>query len=234
MSKADAATKLVRWLSKKVEPTAYDLEMFGPNSTRVRQVLDFIPTISNDASDVMGSALVGSVENTALDLAREAAEIDAWTALQAFEKGQFVRNAERAAWNAVQNSAFTGTSGGGVRRPSWDYVDYYARQAAPVEAIVNLVKPNTYRLLTNPLAIARAYDVLQPRAPQNFLDVVRGLGERGLVQQPLDVLSARTLSSDSTREALLKIILDLVGDTGYSSANYGSLSELIKAARELS
>jgi len=213
MSKAEAGMKLVRWLPQIVEATADDIARYGPQAGRVRSLLDFLPTMSDDAA-TLSSAARDAGNNAAWNVARNAA----WNAAR-----NAAMDAERnAAMDAAMDAAWIAARARGA-----------ARRAARGEVVNDLVTPDVYRKLTNPLAAGREFDVLRPRAPENFLDVVRGLGERGLVTQPIDVLGARTLARDPQREALMEAINAIAGDTGYADTGYDSLSDLIEAARLL-
>lgn len=214
MSKAEAGIKLVRWLPQIAEATARDIARFGPQAVRVRGLLDFLPTMSEDAARISDDAA-----NVADDAARYAAR-------DASSEGTRY-DAVRAAWSAVRDALN-------------DFARYDARgaayDAALGESASDLIDPRTYRTLTNPLATGRAFDIVQRRgAPENFLDIVRGLGDRRLVTQPIDVLGARTLAraSDPEREAMMEVINAIAGDTGYADTGYESLAELIDAARRI-
>lgn len=215
MSKAEAGMKLVRWLPQIAEAAADDIARFGPNAARVRGLLDFVRNMSDDAAIVAKEARLetGAKVKDAMSVAD--------TATQRIRGG-----AEHNAWEDAQYLS---------RIPGMGSSRFAARDAALAEVNSDLLSGETYRAITNPLAAGRAFDVLRPRAPENFLDVVRGLSERRLVTQPIDVLGARTLARapKSEREALMEVINAIAGDTGYADTGYGSLAELIEAARLL-
>lgn len=218
MSKAQAGMKLVRWLPQIAEATADDIAQFGSQSARVRALLDFLPTMSDDAARISEAANDATWQATdeamryeAKSSAAKRAALDATKAAQLAALDAADYAARDSAWSAARNA-------------SWG------------EVVNNLISPTDYRTLTNPLATGRAFDIVQRRgAPENFLDVVRGLGDRSLVTQPIDVLGARALAraTKSEREALMEVINAIAGDTGYADTGYGSLAELIEAARLL-
>lgn len=217
--------QLVRWLPKIAEATAKDIARYGPNAARVRSILDFLPTMSDDAARISRDAYKGT-------------DAAAWSAADAAADAAVSPVARDAAWSAARfparypaYNAALDAARDAARGAAW----FPAGEAAVGESVSDLIDPRTYRTLTNPLAIGRALDVLRPRAPENFLDVVRGLGERGLVRQPVDVLSARTLAraSDPERQALMEVINAIAGESGYADTGYDSLAELIEAARLL-
>lgn len=213
MSKAEAGMKLVRWLPQIARASAEDIARFGPQAARMRGLLDFLPTMSDDAARISAPAW-DAARSAAYKAAQNAAENAARYVAERAARNAAVDAADKAARRAARGAAY---------------------DAAMGEVVSDLIDPTTYRTLTNPLASGRALDVLRPRAPENFLDVVRGLGERRLVAQPVDVLSARTLARapKSEREALMEVINAIAGDTGYADTGYDSLAELIEAARLL-
>lgn len=224
MSKAEAGIKLVRWLPQIARATADEVARFGPQAARVRGLLDFIPTLGPEGRIIAGSSLDNMPSSV-----RDPAVNSAWNAAV-----DHIRvNARDDASNSARRALYT-SLGKGEKFDDAAAAEAM-RMAAWGEVLSDVVEPQSYRTLTAPLAAGRAFDVLRPRAPENFLDVVRGLGERGLVQQPVDVLGARTLAraSDPERRALMEVIDAIAGDAGYADTGYDSLAELIEAARLL-
>ena len=188
MSKASSGMKLVKWLAKQaddVAASADDLKRFGPNAVRVRSLLDFIPTMSDDAARASGSvrASRGAAYEAVNAAARRAA------------RGAASNAARDVAYNTARYDAYDAAGDAG-----WD--------AASAEAISDFIDPNTYRILTNPLATGRAVDILGNR-PRNqglpFYDIVRQLGESGVLRTPRDVVVASRLAKapDNVREVAL-------------------------------
>lgn len=182
MSKASQGIKLVKWLASQgddVVVSADDLAEFGPQAAKVRALLDFIPTMSDDAA---------RVSRVARDAAGDAAYY--------------------AARDAARDAA-RGTAGDAAYYVARDA----ARDAASGEAVGDLISPENYRILTNPLAAGRAVDVLGSR-PRNqgtpFLDVVRNMGERNAITGPRDVVVASRLakSPEDIREIALTLMSD--------------------------
>lgn len=208
---------LVRW-APTLAASADDLLNFGPQAARVRALLEFIPTMSDDAHRLSRAMTRYQPPNPGGG-AESPMNVAAWDATVTGNRG----GERTAAWKAVRSvTPFTGLH---ETEPVWD--------ATKAEVVSDLLDPRTYRQLTNPLATGRAFDVLRPRSPENFLDVVRGLDERSLVRQPVDVLSARALARDPQREALMEVINAIAGNTGYADTGYDSLAELVEAARLL-
>lgn len=206
MSKAEAGMKLVRWLPEIAGAWADDIARFGPQARRVRTLLDFIPTMSDEAAKLSDAT---SLSNDAFNAAGYDAGRAAWDAAR--------EDAQDAAYDAARYAARNGARNA-------------AGNAAWGEVANDLITPDVYRTLTNPLAIGREFDVLRPQSPDNFLDVVRGLGERRLVLQPSDVEAARTLARDPQREALMEFINGMTDGRGYGPG-FNSLDELINVAR---
>jgi hypothetical protein len=233
MSKGSVAKNVLEFLSKYGSNHAYpaDIARFGPEAPKkLRALLDFLPTMSDDARAVSGDAWLhsGSADHD-----------DAWKTSIMAAKGRraapdgstFVGTADGDGMSALRNAQDAAQALGGVL----PFSPLAAGDAATGLLTSRFIDPQTYRVLTLPLATGRALDVVRPHAPENFLDVVRGLGERGLVQQPVDMISAQTLAiaSDPERKYLMEVINAIAGDTGYADTSYDSLTELISAARLL-
>jgi hypothetical protein len=143
--------------------------------------------MSDEAVKVSGTA-----RNAAGNDAWLAARNDAWTAA-GNAAGIAARNAAR---NATRNAA---------GNDAW--------YAATAEVASDLISPENYRILTNPVATGRAVDVLAAR-PRNqgtpFLDVVRNMGERKAITSPRDVVVASRLakSPEDIREIALTLMSD--------------------------
>jgi len=219
MSKASQGMKLVKWLANQaddVAASADDLKRFGPKAAQVRSLLDFIPTMSDDAAEVSRIALAAAYN----------------------APGSATHSAARyAAMDAAHNAAAQGAA----RKAAMDAAKNVARNAAmdagSAEAVGDLITPKIYRTLTNPLAAGREADRVNMNAPENFMDIIRGLGERNLIVNPQDVRSARKLAglSEYERGQVLEFMNAMVenANDGYRNPGsaYKSLEEVIKSAR---
>jgi len=219
MSKASQGMKLVKWLANQaddVAASADDLKRFGPKAAQVRSLLDFIPTMSDDAAEVSRIALAAAYN----------------------APGSATHSAARyAAMDAAHNAAAQGAA----RKAAMDAAKNVARNAAmdagSAEAVGDLITPKIYRTLTNPLAAGREADRVNMNAPENFMDIIRGLGERNLIVNPQDVRSARKLAglSEYERGQVLEFMNAMVENANdgyrYPGSAYKSLEELIKSAR---
>lgn len=193
---------LVRWLPQIAKATADDVARFGPNAARVRALLDFLPTMSEEAAETSKLAWdAGIMSRPFQDATVEASDL---AGLLTSTNGIPRASARGAAWSRAANSM--------SRRP--DIAPAAAAQeAAMVELISDIVSPETYRTLTGPLAAGRAVDLLRAR-PRNqgtpFLDVVRQAAERGAVTGPRDVVAANRLarSPEDIREIAMTLMAD--------------------------
>jgi len=183
--------KLVKWLANQaddVAASADDLKRFGPKAARVRSLLDFLPTMSDDAVDAMYKSTRLRSQD-ALEAAREAASIA-------------TANSDRRSFREAARSR--------TRRVDAGNIGY---DAARAEIVSDIISPENYRTLTNPLAVGRATDVLGNR-PRNqglpFYNIVRQLGDSGILKTPRDVVIASRLAKlpDNVLETALTILTD--------------------------
>jgi hypothetical protein len=194
---------LVRWLPNIVEATADDVARFGPNAARVRALLDFLPTMSyeaSDTSDILGARLFKNNPQAEKNAAAQAQ----WV----------MRNDTNNLDFAVRNAA----------KDKTNYV-FSAMPAALAEAAGPRYLPDTYNELINPLATGRAVDVLRtrPRLQDTpFLDVVRDMRKRGAITSPEDVVVGSRLaqSNDDVREIALILMADgqMTAEEAYKAA----------------
>ena len=195
---------LIRWTPKIAEATADDIARFGPQAARVRALLNFIPTMSEDAGKISSNSW-----GTASDAARDEAEI----ALRYAPRNLALKDAARiASWDAAYDSN---------RMMAFDP----AEEAVSTEAVSDLITPEVYRTMTNPMASARALDRLAGRAPESFVPTARDLGERGLVSAPADIVTALRISK--LPPSVQPLVMGLV-DSGMT------IEDALSAARALS
>ena len=190
---------LVRWLPELAVATAEDVARYGPQAARVKTLLDFLPTMSDEAARTSGAAW---------NAAPDAAWGDAMAAVRGSARGP----AWDAAYDATNDVVLPSWSG-----PSWGVSsdDAYdaASDAALGSVVSDLISPENYRRLTDPLAAGRAVDILRTR-PRNlntpFLDITRRLAEQGSIRGPRDVVVASRIarSPEDIREIALTLISD--------------------------
>jgi hypothetical protein len=208
---------LIRWLPELAVATAEDIARFGPNAARVRSVLRFMRNMSKEASTAAESAYVrqyGWRDGVAPDPRNFQAQ------------RSILRNTERAGelWNAFHSADHAASRSKNLTRfrgPARDA----GRQAVQTEVMSDLVGPDVYRIVTNPLATARAVDVLAPRYQATpFRELLTELRNLNPVAEPNDVLRVGRIAA-SPDEVIRQEIVDLV-------KNYGmTLEEAINVVR---
>jgi hypothetical protein len=179
---AKGALNLIRWGKKIIPATADDIERFGPNAARVKALLRFIPTISNDAAKITSAAkntlaVENRLWNKSISEAIDAAENA--TRYEAFKQARYHADDAKRYSNL---SAMPSTA------------QMSAGDAANAEAVSDLITPQAYRVLTLPMATGRRFDMTVPNAPEGFTNIARSLGERSLLATPKDVELARRVS----------------------------------------
>jgi hypothetical protein len=197
------ASNLIKWTPKILKASADDIAEFGPQAARVRALLNFIPGMSEDAAKISYAARkasYGASRGAARDTARGAA-YDA---------------SRGASMNAARAGSFLAARAGS-RDAAFD--------AAGTEVVSDLITPEVYRKLINPMASARALDRLAGKAPESFIPTARDLGERGLVSAPADIVTALRISKLPQQQQSL--VMGLV-DSGMT------IEDAVAAARALS
>ena len=223
---------LVRWLPELAVATADDIVNYGPNAVRVRTLLDFLPKMSDDAMRVGGNALDAQLQPGALRDARNAAAEDAWDAVSLAENPErwnsldVARNdAYIVAGRAVMDAARNAAKPVNMRhtRPAMVAAGNAAQEATLGELVADLISPENYRLLTNPLAAGRAVDVLAPRYKDTqFRELLQELAPKRVITQPSDVLGIGRIarSPEDIREIALTLIEDggMTAEEAYNAA----------------
>ncbi len=206
-------SNLIKWTPKILEATADDVARFGPQAARVRALLNFIPGVSDDAAKISVAADSAS-RDTAWGALRDASRDAAMDAA----RGDARSSAWDAAWDALKVRSMS-------RRYPWGKAGIPAFDAASTEVVSDLITPEAYRTVTNPMASARALDRLAGRAPESFVPIARDMGERGLVSSPADIVTALRVSKLPQQQQSL--VMGLV-DSGMT------IEDAIAAARALS
>jgi hypothetical protein len=183
-----------------VAASADDLARFGPQAAQVRALLNFLPTMSDDAVKVSDAAVWpswGTPGARVFNADWEAAANAASRALPSVDT-----------WNDVAQAASDA-----VRGPSWEDALDAAASAAGGVAAGDFITPKNYRILTNPIAAGRAVDVLGSKARNQgtpFLDVVKTMAERRVIISPRDIVVASRLAK--APEDIREIALTLMSD----------------------
>ena len=202
---------LIRWTPKIAEATADDIARFGPQAARVRALLNFIPTMSDDAAKISSNSWYS---------AKRADTDSMWGAY--YQAEDAAGNAARVSADDRARYAAEGAAQTAGRYPAM----YPADVAGHAEVVSDLITPEVYRTLTNPMASARALDRLAMRAPESFVPIARGMGDRGLVSAPSDIVSALRISKLPQEQQTL--VMRLVEDMGMT------IEDAVAAARALS
>jgi len=191
---------LVRWLPKLAVASADDIARYGPQAARVKTLLDFIPTMSDDAARMSRNVYDVNM-HAQYDRWGNATYTDPLDAERAIER----RGARYAAWDAAPRAA-----------------EDAAGDAARAEVTSDIITPEYYRLLTNPLAMGRAVDVLAPRYKDTpFRELLQELAPKRVITQPSDVLAVGRIarSPEDIREIVMTLIADGVPlDEAYQMA----------------
>ena len=225
---SNVGSGLIRWTPNIVEVSADDIARFGPQAARVRALLNFIPTMSDDAIQIGRAAYdpAGAAALYGKDDAYSMARHEVYDAAYGAARGKAYHRASAEASNAAVNPVYS-TVTGSSRRAGAMRADALkaASDAGEGEVVSDLITPEVYRTLTNPMASVRALDRLAGRAPESFVPIARDLGERGLVAAPSDIVSAFRISKLPPH--VQPLVTGLV-DSGLT------LEEAIAAARALS
>lgn len=198
-----SATKLIQWVPEILQATDGDILRYGPQAARVRALLDFLRGMSPESAKMARSAR---------ETARGAAWVDAYD----------------AAWNAARDTAGGAAlaAGDAARLSARDAAEGAAWYAAKAEVVNDLIEPEVYRLLTDPLNVGRVYDLRAPEAGSDFMRLTRQLTPATAD----DVERIADLSVDPRLDAILAI---LAGPSGVPLMGSSPLATRLKAARAL-
>jgi hypothetical protein len=198
--------KLIQWVPEILQATDEDILRFGPQAARVRALLNFLPTMSDNAARVSNAAWDDATRKAAWinanDAAWNAARNDAWDAAT-----HMARNAaSKAGMVAAHDAARVGASDSAIyaaHKAAWEG----ARDAAWAEVVNDLIEPETYRILTNPLNAGRVYDLRAPEAGSEFMRLIRELRPRSVD----DVERLADLSVDPRAQGIIELLSSLEG-----------------------
>ncbi len=185
-----ALSKLVQWLPKAVGASADDVATLGPQAGRVRSLLRFLPSMSDEAKSI------GDAARTRRSM--QGLEDDAWDEAISKAMGQGRGSAQDIARRWALDPPSLGFS---------------AEKAALAESVSDIISPQSYRLLTNQLNTSRVVDRLRnkPRYQDTPLsDILEQFASRGLITGPRDVVRAGRVarSPEDVREIALTLIAE--------------------------
>jgi hypothetical protein len=189
---ANEALRLVRWLPKLAEPTAEEVVRYGPNAARIKTLMQFLPTVSDEAAIV------------AYDAGRSPRSVrnpdTSWLASKEAVKRSGREANDELVFQELEDMDLYN-------------IDSPAVHALRAELVSDYLNPRDYRVLTNDLETGRAFDVLSSRPRlqnSSFGDLVGTIGERGLLDGPRDIVAMSRLSRkpEDVREIAMTLIAD--------------------------
>lgn len=187
-----AANYLIRWVPDIVEATADDIARFGPNAARVRALLNFLPTMDREAQRLSGYTRREAIMNSPRKNA------DPW---------------KRSVWGFTHDNA----KDAAIRRGRLDEYDaaveaandaafLAGNNAAGAEAVADLITPEEYHLLTNPLNVGRTFQerigLMLPDLQGPFTRMVNQLSPAS----PEEVIAVERLMGNPNVDALLEML----------------------------
>lgn len=199
-----AANYLVRWMPDIVEATANDISRFGPNAAQVRGLLNFLPTMSREAAELSDS-IWGASKNNAYN--------------------ETLWEAMRSANREVERGAALGAAGDVGRNVDLSW--FPVRDVATGEVVSDLITPEQYRILTNPLNVGRTFQermgLMLPDQQGPFMRMVNQLSPAS----PEEVIAVERLMDNPNVGALLEML------TSPQMAPGQPLARRIKAAETM-
>jgi len=190
---AKKALHLINWGKKIIPATADEIARLGPNATRVRALINMVGDLSDNAIKTAGNA---RQYTRPLMLEAEQSLLANVPKYRSISNPAFSDAADRAGRLINQQDAISAQHAAGI--------------AASAEAVGDLITPQTYRTLTNPIAAARRFDMTVPNAPEGFTNIARSFGERGLISAPKDIELARRVSM--LPPAMQQVYFNLLGE----------------------
>lgn len=201
---------LVQWLPKIARVTDDDIALFGPQAEQVRGLLNFIKGMSPESYNATAAA-------------RNAAKGAAWNAA-----GTAVRIAPRNAAGDIAGNVAVNAAMRSYPRPAVGNTNgkLYAMgdaagNAARSEVVSDLIEPEVYKILTDPLNAGRVLDLRAPEAGSEFMRLIRELTPATAD----DVERIADLSVDPRMQGILELLQGLQGGM--------PLTAKINAARRL-
>jgi len=201
------ALHLIKWGKKIIPATADEIAEFGPNAARVKALLGMAESMSDDAGKLASNVLVLKPEKTGMLWDRHDAMTRALDANFGSKRGTMQNNVTESIMRMGDFTAPTSKYKSTFER---NRVREALNDASTAEVVSDLITPEFYSPLTNPMAVARAFELSVPRTPEGFINIARSLGERGLITAPKDIRIAQQISQ--LPPAMQQVYLDLVGE----------------------
>ena len=184
-SAAKGALRLVKWGKEIIPATDELIARFGPQASRVQALRNMAFDLSDDAKRI-------SRDSRSLIVAKDVPLYNA--------ASDRLHSAARSAGREEQfDNAFYGGYEDLSSGPGNDgYIGTSLADALAAESVSDRIVPlrlgPEYKLLTDPMATGRRFDMTVPNAPESFTNIARSLGERNLISSPKDVETARRIS----------------------------------------
>jgi hypothetical protein len=209
---ARGALHLIRWGKKLVPATADEIEQFGSNAPRVKALIQMVRGASDDAVK-LSENVYDSIDPNARRLAEDETFMKAFASMGGTRYKPY-----RAARDAIEKL---------VTNPRLNKLDAWgaADQAVAGESVADLLTPQLYKTMVDPLAAARRFDRTVSNAPESFTSVARNLAEMGQINNPKGVEVARRLSMEDP--TFTQLVMSFIEDGM-------SLEDAMAAARALS
>ena len=204
-----AANYLIRWVPDIVEATADDIARFGPNAAQVRALLNLLPTLNREAQ-----RLGGYTRRNAIMQRPKINGNSAWSSAY---------DAAVAAADAASRKNQFLSAGADTK----DIAFLAANNAAKAEVVADLITPEQYHILTNPLNVGRTFQerigLMLPDRQGPFTRMANQLSPAS----PEEVIALERVINNPNMEALLEML------TSPQMAPGQPLARRIKAAETL-
>ena len=195
-SAAKGALHLINWGKKIIPATADEIADFGPQAPRVKALLGMMGNMSDDALSIASKAKAAKNFGQHNQITKVGRTAERNLAIDAAQRAMLVGKDDSDTLSRLMLYMGSGSDN--------------ARNAAKAEVVSDLITPQNYRALTNPMAAGRVFDLNVPRTPESFTNIARSLGERGLISSPKEIDVARQISQLSPD--MQQVYLNLLGE----------------------
>jgi len=165
---------LIQWLPEIARATHEDIVRFGPQAARVRALLEFISGMSNDAKIISRNYINNNRTPEWEDALRQTISASKASGLRNF------RNLPAAEAELIRTFDPDFPFYKFRTVPSWLYnsegVGGAGASALRGELYSDLIEPETYKILTDPLRAGFTYDTRLAQAGPGFIPLLKGLG----------------------------------------------------------
>jgi hypothetical protein len=198
---AKGALNLIRWGKKIIPATEREIARYGKNAPRITAMLqrirdiptiDYIPGMDPDSGyTILNKAVSAKPAGTVQELKDAWRNADSQTSSGSF---QALDDAERWTDMGIATSKTLDAT----------------QDAVLAAAFSDLITPQTYRTLTQPMALVSSLQSSAARAPEGFGTIARNLSELNMLNTPQDVRIARQISQ--LPPEMQQVYLNLLGE----------------------